>query len=182
VKTTLSMDHRHVPVCRVVRRGWGNPLDASFSRRHGNRRWNTAAFPALYCCCSERVARAVVRDLFRAVGVEMDEIQPEYQPQLADITWSGRVVDVSTPEGVTAAGLAGDYPRDVLGEQTREAAARWHSSGAEGVVCRSASMSRAGLVRWTGPHEAWSELVIFVDNAARKPELLRRREDEDWLG
>jgi hypothetical protein len=42
-------------------------------------------------------------------------------------------------------------------------------------------MSRAGFVRWTGPHEAWSELVIFVDNAARKPELLRRREDEDWL-
>ena len=56
--------HRHRPVYRVVRADWEDPLDASFSRRRPDRRWNTADFGALYCCCSEAVARAVAQASF----------------------------------------------------------------------------------------------------------------------
>lgn len=167
---------------RVVRAGWTDPLDASYSRAGIDRRWNTGDFPALYCCCSEAVARAVARDIFWAAGVaQLSELQSAYRPQLVEIAWSGEVVDVASEEGVAAAGLPSSYPAGVERRATRQRAVDWHTDGAHGVVCRSASLHRMGLATWTGDHRPWGELAIWVGNARNEPELLRRRVDDRWL-
>lgn len=175
------MEHRHRPVYRVVRRGWADPLDTAFSRQQTANRWNSPAFPALYCCCSERVARGVTLDLFRVAGVELTDLRPEVRPQLVEIEWSGRVVDMCTPEGVAAAGFTSDYPNGTAIGNTQRAATAWHEAGWEGVVCRSASLARLGFTDWSGAHERWGEIAIFVENAAVRPRLAARRDDLDWL-
>ena len=61
---TATVVHNHVPIFRVVRRGWPDPADAKFSQlSRVDNRWNTPGFPALYCCCSETVARAIMREI-----------------------------------------------------------------------------------------------------------------------
>lgn len=175
------VDHRHAPVYRVVRAGWVDPLDASFSRQRPDNRWNTPEFPALYCACSELVARAVVLDVFRLAGVELADLQAAACPQLVEVAWQGRVVDMISPDGIAAAGFPAAYPAGVLKETTRRQALVWHSAGAEGIVCRNASLYRQGLRQWLGPHERWGELAIFRANSGTAPALRRRREDLDWL-
>lgn len=173
--------HRHQPVYRVVRAGWGDPLDASYSRRAPDRRWNTPDFPALYCCCSETVARAVVHDVFRLAGVLAEDLQPHARPQLVEIGWSGEVVDVVSEQGVEAARFPAGYPVGVDREATRAAAERWQAAGSQGVCARSASLARRGVSSWRGDHSRFGELAIFVDNADAVPVLRRRRGDDGWL-
>ena len=177
----LSVEHAHWPVYRVVRRAWEDPLDASYSRSRPDNRWNTAEFPALYCCCHPRVARAVTLDVFRLAGVELADLQPAALPQLVEVSWNGRVVDVASAEGVIAAGFPSEYPKGVGKSQTRRYATEWYAKGAKGVVCRSASIARTGFSSWSGPHISWGELTIFVSNAKRRPRLLHRRRDLDWF-
>jgi RES domain-containing protein len=169
------------PLYRVVRAGWSDPLDASFSQRAADRRWNTKDFPALYCCLSEEVARAVTRDLLGVAGVEIDDLQPAYRPRLVEVGWSGEVIDVATVPGVAGAGFPASYPEGVERSTTRRAAARWHRQGREGVACRSASLSRLGFTDWTGPCERFSEAALFVDNCDAPPVLLGHRDDASWL-
>jgi len=174
--------HEHVPLFRVVRRGWDDPLDTTYSQRpSADNRWNTPDFPALYCCCSERVARAVARDVFRLAGVEIEDLQDAMLPQLVEIAWTGQLVDVASPQGVLAAGFPANYPVSVDKVRTRLAAKTWHDNGAAGVLGRSASLMRLGQRRWDGSHEDWSETSIYVNNAPLRPLLLRRRTDLDWL-
>lgn len=176
-----QVEHRHRPVYRVVRAGWSDPLDASFSRSTADRRWNTADFPALYCCCSVGVARAVAFDVFRTSGIELEDLQPEVRPQLVEIDWSGAAVDMVSPAGVAAAGFPEHYPRGVERAATRAAAERWHGSAAEAVCARSASLGRLGFSDWTGDHRRFAELAVYVSNAASPPVLVRRRADLRWL-
>lgn len=174
--------HDHEPVYRVVRAGWTNPLDTTYSRRKADNRWNPPdRFAALYTACSEDVARAVTLDTFRFAGVQLDDLQPSARPQLTEIGWGGRVVDVASAEGVEAAGFPLTYPHGVGYSETQPRAVGWHIAGSEGIVCRSASLGRLGRSSWEGPHERWGELAVFVENARRKPALLRRRSDLAWL-
>jgi len=178
---TGVIEHEHAPVYRVVRAGWSDPLDASYSQRRPENRWNTAEFPALYCCCSERVARAVTLDVLRLAGIEAGDLRPAWRPQLVEIAWRGAVADMITPEGIRGAGFPAGYPASVSKGATRKAAAKWHAAGINGVVCRSASVFRQGMREWAGTHERWGELAIFARKAAVAPVLMRRREDGDWL-
>jgi RES domain-containing protein len=74
--TPRALVHNHVPLFRVIRRGWADPLDTSYSQRaSADNRWNTPDFPALYSSCSERVARAVARDVFRLAAIELADLQ-----------------------------------------------------------------------------------------------------------
>jgi RES domain-containing protein len=175
------IEHEHQPLYRVVRRDWADPLDASFSRMRASNRWNTSGFPALYCCCSEAVARAVALDVFRLAGVELSDLRAGVRPQLVEIDWQGRVADMCSPEGVAASGFAPGYPHAADRQATQAAATAWLRGGLEGVVCRSASLNRAGFADWTGPHERWGEVAIFVETAATRPRVRRRREDRDWF-
>jgi hypothetical protein len=178
--TPLLIEHSHM-VYRVVRQGWSDPLDASYSQTRTDNRWNTPAFPALYACCSERVARAVTLDRFRLSGVELEDLHPDVYPALAEITWSGVLADVASAAGVIAAGFPVTYPTGVPTAETQTAATAWHAGGVEGVVCRSASLARFGFSEWKDPHQPWGEVAIFPQNAARAPRRRRKRTDLDWL-
>ena len=114
-------------------------------------------------------------------AVDVDDLQPDYRPQLVEVGWTGEVVDVVSSEGVAAAGFAADYPAGVDMASTRSAAETWHAEGAEGLCCRSASLSRLGQTDWSGDHRSFGEVAIYPDNAEREPSLLRRRDDLDWL-
>jgi RES domain-containing protein len=166
---------------RVVRAGWLDPLDATWSQTARDRRWNTVDFPALYCCRSLEVARAVTRDLLVWTGVELADLQPAYRPRLVEIGWSGEVVDVATASGVAAAGFAESYPEGVTRSATRQAAIRWQRQGREGVACRSASLHRLGFAEWSGPPERFCEAALFVETCRTPPVLLGHRDDAEWL-
>ena len=170
----LFLDHSHQPIFRVVRAGWLDALDVSFSKAKTDNRWNTENFAALYCCCSGQVANAVAEDILNYAGVDRSDLQPEYRPQLVSIGWSGNVVDVVTADGVSTAGFPPGYPVGIDKSQTRKLAEEWFAASADGVVCRSASMQRKGFSNWTGSHENWSEVAIFVDNATAKPVQISR--------
>ncbi len=175
------VEHTHTPIFRVVRASWPDPLDASFSQGARNNRWNDARFPALYCCCSEAVARGVTRDILRFAGVEATELSASVRPRLVEIAWAGRVVDVATAEGVAAAGFGPRYPEGASKVDTRGRAAAWHDSKDEGVLCRSASLQRLGLNAWAGNHERWSELALFVRNVTSAPHVTHSRDDLTWF-
>ncbi len=177
----LSAAHSHWPVFRVVRAEWQEPLDATFSQSKPDRRWNTQHFPALYCCCSLPVARAITRDIFNLGAILPSDLQPEYRPRLVEIKWQGRVADVASPAGVEAAGFPTAYPEDVETETTQRKGSEWFARGLEGVVCRSASLFRLGASRWNGSHEPWGELAIFVSNSEEEPRLIGHRDELDWL-
>jgi RES domain-containing protein len=173
--------HGHVPLFRVLRAGHANPLDASHSRfRPG--RWNTRGFAALYTCCSEFSARAVARDRLRLAALEVNELQPAARPQLSELEWSGRVVDVASAEGIEAAGFAPGYPAGVAHSETQPRAEEWFGRRREGILCRGASLARLGFSDWSQPHERWGELAVFVESAAKAVTLRRTRTDLDWLG
>lgn len=177
----LEIAHDHSPLYRVVRRGCADPLDVSHSKRRlGDYRWNNCEFGVLYCCCSEWVARAVTLDRLRLAGLDLTDLQTPARPQLIEISWSGRVVDVSSNEGVAAAGFPAGYPEGVRKEQTRRAAAQWRATGVGGVVFRSAALQRRGFSHWSGVHQRWSEAGIFVGNGSL-PTLIRRRDGSGWL-
>jgi hypothetical protein len=111
----------------------------------------------------------------------LQTLQEAVQPQLVEILWAGEPVDMITETAIVAAGFLANYPIDSEHRQTQKVAENWHADGAEGVLCRSASLSRFGFADWTGDHARWSELSIYIDNASRKPSLLMRRDDFDWL-
>lgn len=165
--------HNHRPIYRVVRAGWHDPVDASFSRAAADNRWNTSSFPALYCCCGLEVARAVTRDVLHFVGVEVEDLQPDFQPRLVEIGWAGNLVDVLSEEGVAAAGFPASYPDGVAKTLTREAATDWHAQRLEGVVCRSASLARLGVTSWGTDCLKQGEAVLFVANCRMPPTQLR---------
>ncbi len=166
---------------RVVRAGWSDPLDASFSRRAADNRWNTSGFAALYCCGSLLVARAVARDVLRLAGVEIEDLLPDWRPRLVEVGWRGNLVDVATPDGIAAAGYPPSYPANLSKQFTRGDAERWHHDGEEGVACRSASLWRMGFSDWTGAWPQWSEIVVFVESCRTRPSLLGIRDDLAWL-
>lgn len=176
---TIRHDHR--PVYRVVRAGWPEPLDASFSQTALDNRWNTFEFPALYCCCGLEVARAITRDLLRIAGIEVDDLQPEFRPRLVEVEWAGEVVDVVSPEGVAAVGFPDSYPEGVSKRRTRDLAEEWHGRAAEGVVCRSASLHRLGMTDWSGGCLRVGELALFVENCRTPPRKTGHRDDPGWL-
>lgn len=177
----IVSEHRHIPIYRVVRRSWADPLDSSWSQSAPDNRWNTPEFPALYCCCSPAVARAVTLDIFRYSGIELSDLRPAFHPQLVEIEWRGWLVDLTSPEDLAAAEYPAEYPAGSPKTVTRASATAWHRDGREGVLWRSASLARQGLQHWRGNHQRWSELAIFVRNSAVRPLLLRRREDLEWL-
>ena len=178
----IQVEHDHEPLYRMVRASYADPLDASFSRVKVDNRWNPPdGFAALYACCSERVARAVALDLYQYAGIVLEDLQPAARPHLAEVGWSGRVIDVASVEGVAAAGFPPSYPTGIDYSQTQPKALEWHAAGSEGVVCRGASIDRLGLSDWTGPHPSWGEVAIFVENAATSPRLIRRRTDLEWF-
>ena len=158
----------------MVRASWVDPLDVSFSQSSPDNRWNTNKFPALYCCCSEQVAVAVAEDILGFAAVDLSDLQPEFLPQKAEISWSGKIVDVISDEGLKTIGFPSDYPKNVEKSQTQSLAEAWFANQVEGVVCRSVSLMKKGFTNWKGGHEPWSELAVYSSKAKSTPKLLSR--------
>jgi RES domain-containing protein len=175
------MAHRHQPLYRVVRAGWPDPLDANHAMARGGR-WNApSTFPVLYACCSSAVAAAIARERLEDAGLVLDDLRPTARPQLVELSWSGRVVDLTSAQGLATAGLPADYPAGVSHGRTRPLGSTWRAQRRAGVACRSATLQRRGVSAWDGPHERFSEVAIFVEHAGG-PKLLRRVDGLDWLG
>ena len=175
------MAHEHVPLYRVARAGWADPLDTDHSRLASNR-WNSrGGHRVLYTACSLAVARCIVADVFALGAFGVEDLQPEYFPVLAEVNWAGEAVDLASPTGLVEAGFPLDYPDRIEHHHTQPFAAAWFTLGAEGVLCRSASVFRINHRGWVGPHENWAELAIFVENAKETPVLVRVRPDDEWL-
>jgi len=111
----------------------------------------------------------------------LEDLQPSRMPELIEIAWAGEAVDIAYPDGIADAGFAPTYPAGVEQAETQIKGVQWHDQRAKGVVCRSASRMRRGFQEWSGEHEPWAELAIFVENARQMPRLIRRRPDLDWL-
>lgn len=167
------------PLLRVVKAGWPDPLDTSYSASAGGR-WNPAgSFEALYTFGSPRGARAYAWEKLHRIGVVPEDLVPDSQPQLVEVGWKGRVVDVATDAGVGAAGFAHDFPAGVGWARTQPPAQVWHDAQHEGVQYRSATLHRATLHRggesaWAGNPLDWSEVVVFPATTKSPPRLVRR--------
>jgi hypothetical protein len=156
--------------------------DTTFSQGpKADNRWNTVDFLALYCCCSEAVASAIVKDIFRITGANLADLLETAYPQLAEIQWQGEAVDMTAESAIVLAGFSRDYPNGANHDETQTVAIIWHADGASGVLSRSASMAHLGFNAWRGDHAAWSELAIFTANSPTKPVLISRRDDLGWL-
>ena len=173
--------HSHVPLFRVARAGWTDPLDASFSRAHPGR-WNALGDgPVLYLCCSVEVARSVVRDVFQLGSLLFDDLTAATRPVLIEVSWTGELVDMASVDGISQSGFDSDYPNGVEHARTQPLASEWRRTGAEGVVCRSASVLRIEPQAWIGDHESWSEVALFVGQTRNEPVMIGRRNTTDWL-
>lgn len=173
--------HDHVPLYRVARAGWSDPVDATFSTVHGGRWSPRGGFPILYTCCSKNTARAVLAHVLRVTSLEIDDLNPEIRPVLVEVEWSGDVVDMCSVEGVMECGFRIAYPAGYTHEHTQQFGTVWHSLGAEGVVCRSESVFQNRHHGWLGDHREWSEVAIFVGNAQRRPRLVALDPEFDWF-
>lgn len=145
-------------------------------------RWNTPAFPAVYCCCSLAVAVAVAQLRSRRTGLTLEQISSDRLPALREILWDGRLVDMTSAGGIQEAGFPHDYPAPVtIIAQTQGAATLWHTGRREGVVCRSHALYEiAGERVWHEPHQPWGEVAVFTQNA-KTPQARRAYLNPSWL-
>jgi RES domain-containing protein len=160
---------------RAVHPSWDDPLDGSYSDRSGAR-WNAPGDGStLYFNRSVAVARMNVRRGMRGLPYGPEDIDPDAGHLLVAVDLpEGKYADLSSPEGLLAAGLPAGYPFDTAGVLVPHGACRpvgaaARASGLAGVVCRSAAPG-------AGPSD--EELAYFGD-----PALLQVAEDyefSDW--
>ena len=144
----------------------------------GPSRWNTGAFPALYCCLAKNVATSVRLDLYDVDVDEARNIDPLNMPVLIEFRWSGSLFDLTTETGLQSVDLLADYPEghsDRGGsDTTRTIATDLYDNGNHGLVCRSASCFRLGNHNnWDGSSHDWSEVAIWPrQSGCNEPQYL----------
>jgi RES domain-containing protein len=126
--------------------GWPNPLDVTFSERHGGR-WNApGSFGALYLSRTVRMARLQVAHKLAGQPYGVEDLDPAAQHDLVLVRvepadW----LDCCSDPGLAAVGLPPSYPTDEHGDRVtwetcQAVGARAHSSGRPGLACRSAAI------------------------------------------
>jgi hypothetical protein len=160
---------------RVADPGWDNPLSGEYSRLHGGR-WNAPrAFPVVYLCRDEQVARANVLRKHEGLPYGPEDLDPREAPVLVSTVVPRKAyVDIVSDDGCTAAGLPASYPHDVLGQPIGHDLCRpigqaaWRE-GRPGIACRSAA---------PGAHPGGEELAFFVRGDALP--VAEIRSFSDW--
>lgn len=100
---------------RLADAGWTNPLDGSFSMRHGGR-WNApGSFPVVYLNRDTGTARANARHMLterlRGQPFGADDLDPSELPVLVPVDVPVRDhLDVVTPKGIVDNGFPATYP------------------------------------------------------------------------
>lgn len=142
---------------RVVEPEWLDPLDPSYSVRHGGR-WNAPeSHAALYLNADVVTARANVKAKFDGLPYGAQDLDPADAPHLVEVeVAAGVACEVRTPSGLTSVGLPPSYPRDLGGgivpwSDCQPIGAVAHSTGLDGVACRSAVLATGEELAWFPP-------------------------------
>ncbi len=168
---------------RVADPQWGDPLDGSYSLRHGGR-WNAAgSFPVLYLCADRQVARANAR-LFltkrlEGVPINAEDIEPSELPVLVvtDVP-EDDFLDAVTSSGCREVGLPATYPIDAKGDvvgwdRCQPVGQMAFDDGLAGVACRTAA---------TGAPTDGEEMA-WIDRGVGEPlEATGTERFEQWYG
>ena len=152
---------------RIADPDWGDPLDASYTARDGQR-WNPPGLACLYLNGDLDTARANMNMRFAGLPYGPDDLDPATAPLLVTVDVpEGQAVDAYTDEGLTVAGLPTSYPLDsddqLIPHRTCQPIGQAaFDAGLDGVDCRSAA---PGGIR----ELAWFPRSIEVQPQARLP-------------
>ncbi|HEY9085584.1 MAG TPA: RES domain-containing protein [Candidatus Tyrphobacter sp.] len=139
---------------RVVDPSWGDPLDTTYSKRHGGRRNAAGSFGVLYLNATIEVAAARARRNFEDEIATLYDLAPEERPDLQVVQVApSRFVDAVTDEGLRALGLPRTYPKNASRMRCQAVGGRAHKVGEKAIACRSD-------VTWLETGEG-EELAVF---------------------
>jgi hypothetical protein len=161
---------------RLAEPAWADPLDISYSKRHGGR-WNApGSFGALYLNWDVRMAGLRVHHKLAGQPYGVEDLEPAEQHDLVDVNipamdW----LDCVTDAGLQAVGLPAGYPRDATGAEVPWSACQpvgqaAHDDDQPGLACRSAA---------TGATRDDEELGVF-DTHVHHVRQIRRTRFADW--
>jgi len=135
---------------RVADPAWTDPLDASYSARHGGR-WNPPGLGALYLNRTVATARANARHMLTTrlapLAATVDDLDPAELPVLVSVDLpADSYVDAVTERGLRALGLPATYPSHPGGHpvghgQCQPIGAELAAAGEPGIACRSSAPS-----------------------------------------
>jgi RES domain len=161
---------------RLAEPHWIDPLDTSFSKRHGGR-WNApGSYGVLYLNTTERLARIQVAHRLAGHPYEIEDLDPATQHDLVAVDVAETdALDLVSDDGLQVVGLPVGYPLDADGRRVPHE--RCHPVGQAAyhaplpaIACRSAA---------TGASRADEELDVF-DRDVGIVTLTGRRPFADW--
>lgn len=138
---------------RIADPDWGDPLDASYAAR-GGQRWNPPGLACLYFNSDLDTARANLTKRFAGLPYGPDDLDLATAPLLVTVDVpEGQAVDAYTDEGLAAAGLPGSYPLDgddnLIPHSTCQPIGQAAvDAGLDGVDCRSAAPGGTRELAW----------------------------------
>ena len=166
---------------RVADPDWPNPLDGSYSMKHGGR-WNAPeSYPVVYLSRDLQTARANARRFFvdKLVGTVFrpSDLEPTALPVLVTVELPTlEHLDVVTDAGIVANGLPPKYPLESTGQIVDWSVCQpvgqqaW-SGDLPGVACRSAA----------GAPNDGEELAWF-ERADTELTMMHRELFDQWYG
>ena len=162
---------------RLAESAWQDPLDTAFSKAKGGR-WNApGSYGVLYLNNGEPMARAQVAHKLAGQPFTIEDLDPDEQHDLVEVTvQEATVLDCVTDAGLAAVGLPGTYPKDAAGGEVPHTTCQpigqaAYDDGQDGVACRSAA---AGTTRGD------EELALFDNAAERLVHMTAGRPFSDW--
>jgi RES domain-containing protein len=171
------------PYFRCADPSWVNPLDGSWSMKHGGR-WNApGSYPTVYLCGDRGTAQANARFLLNkklaATFFSADDLDPSELPVLVTtVVLQDEYADIITDAGCANVGLPTSYPIDAAGAPVEHAQCQrigrhvW-DAGVDGIACRTAVDH--------GPIDG-EELAYFERPGAALSVLGDPERFEDWYG
>ena len=133
---------RHVersgPHFRVCDPSWTDPLDVTFSARHGGR-WNAAgSYGVLYLNATIAVAAANARRNYDGEIATLFDLRARERPDIQFVNVaSASFVDIVTPAGIRAVRLPAGFPYGVPHEPCQRIGARAYAAREIGIATRS---------------------------------------------
>jgi hypothetical protein len=163
---------------RLAEPSWRDPLDTSYSKRHGGR-WNPPdGFGVLYLNRGLSAARLQVQHKLRGQPYGVEDLDEDEQHDLVSVDVEERGwLDCVTVAGLTAVALPRTYPRHPNGRPVRHASCqpiggRAFEDGRPGIACRSAAH---------GATRSEEELAVFDRDVSAAVRMTGRRPFAEWF-
>jgi hypothetical protein len=163
---------------RLADPSWADPLDTSYSKKHGGR-WNPSGeFGVLYLNRGLRMARLQVQHKLKGQPYGVEDLDEAEQHDLVSVEVVERDwLDCVTGSGLVAVGLPATYPRHPNGRPVRQTNCQAVGRGAfvggrPGVACRSAA---------DGATPTDEELGIFDSGADTGVRMIGRQPFTEWF-